>query len=325
MHLLHQAVVYFMASNKLLPDRFSKSVDCLFGSGITELLCCCSINHFTNPHLRSPKSMKIYERVVQKTLEQNLMSKSDRILVVCAGNTDRQVFMNAGFKNVAISNLDYHGGVKDYEPFEWELQDAEAIEHLDNSFDWVAVHAGLHHCASPHKAMCEMLRVSRKGILVVEARDSILLRVAVRLGLVCDYEIEPVAVSGGVSGGYRNSAIPNFVYRWTEREIKKTINSYSPEYKHQFSFHYGYRVPIQRLSISPNRLKRWSARFFKVLLPVVKCILPKQGNEFAFVVTKQGALHDWLSESNDSSVVPNMEYLDRHFRVQNYDYNKSDS
>ena len=261
--------------------------------------------------------MGFYQSVIGKLLERNLIGSTDRVLVICAGSTDRQAFLDHDFKNVVISNLITHGGVSDYSPYLWEYQDAEAINHEDAAFDWVFVHAGLHHCASPHKSLCEMLRVASKGVAVFEARDSTLLRIASKFSLVPEYELEPVVLSDGKNGGLRDSCIPNYVYRWTEREVEKTVNSYSPEYVHGFSYHYNYRIPNERLTMSPSAIKRFVARLAKIVVPVLKAILPKQGNEFAFTVTKQGSLQPWLLEQGDE-IVANMEYMQQHFRPDNY-------
>ena len=51
------------------------------------------------------------------------------------------------------------------------------------------------------------------------------MRVAQRLGVVDEYELTAVADNGLPAGGVRNSPVPNYVYRWTEREVEKTIAS----------------------------------------------------------------------------------------------------
>lgn len=248
---------------------------------------------------------------------RKLIDLNDRVLVVCGGNYDRNTFNALGFENVAISNLDYHGGVEDYTPYQWELQDAELLTNEDNAFDWVFVHAGLHHCGSPHKALCEMMRVAKTGVGVFEARDSLLVRIGVRLGFVADYELEPVAISEGQFGGYRNSAIPNFVYRWKEREVEKTINSGFPSYSHDFHYFYRFRLPLGRLSLSKNTMIRFGIKVVRLVVPLMEFFLKKQGNQFAFVVTKRNKLHPWLKDSG-SEIEPNLEYFRQRFDVSKY-------
>ena len=37
-------------------------------------------------------------------------------------------------------------------------------------------------------------------------------------------------------GGVDNTNVPNFVYRWTEREVYKLISCYEPQFKHKINF-----------------------------------------------------------------------------------------
>ncbi len=261
--------------------------------------------------------MSFYAKIVRKLVGRGMMSNSDRVLTVCAGPADREVFLNEGFEQVLISNLDHHAGVKDYAPYSWELQDAEALTFEDSTFDWVVVHAGLHHCASPHKALCEMLRVARKGILVFEARDSPLVRCGVYLGFTTDFETQCLALTDGKVGGYRDTIYPNYVYRWVEREVVKTVNSFIPQFEHLFSFHYGYRIPIRVLKMSPRFSIRLVAYLFQFLVPIAQIVAPKMGNEFAFTVSKVGPLRPWLKLEGEE-IVPNMDYLRKKYRAEKY-------
>jgi ubiquinone/menaquinone biosynthesis C-methylase UbiE len=169
--------------------------------------------------------MKFYDKVLKKIINKQILSIEDSVLVVAGGEKDKDVFLKNNFKNVVISNLDYDRGIEDYTPYIWKREDAENLNFKDNQFDWVFVHAGLHHCASPHRGFCEMLRVSKKGVGVFESRDSLFNKFANGLDLAPSYELEPCVLSNGKYGGLRNSNIPNFVYKWTENEVRKTTNS----------------------------------------------------------------------------------------------------
>ena len=81
-----------------------------------------------------------------------------------------------------------------------------------------------------------MLRVSRRGALVFENRDSFLLNVAKTLGYTVDYELEAVTANQFVAGGAGNGPIPNFVYRWTEKEVIKTVKSAYPAHPAHVEF-----------------------------------------------------------------------------------------
>ena len=48
--------------------------------------------------------------------------------------------------------------------------------------------------------VCEMFRVTRQGILCIEARDSLLMRLAVRVGLTAEFELESAFLTEGGVG-----------------------------------------------------------------------------------------------------------------------------
>ena len=162
---------------------------------------------------------RFYRRVVGELLERGVLTRDLALVVVGGGELDRAVLASHGFENVTLTNLD---------PAQGEVEDAEALSYADGSFDFGIVSAALHHCRSPHRALLELYRVSRIGVLALEARDSTLMRLANRLGVAEEYELTVVAAEGFRTGGVANSAVPNYVYRWTEREVEKTIRSAAP-------------------------------------------------------------------------------------------------
>jgi ubiquinone/menaquinone biosynthesis C-methylase UbiE len=255
----------------------------------------------------------LYERVVTVLSERGRLRKQDKILVVCGGTLDRDILIQAGFTDVTISNLD-PGFQEHVTPFEWSYQDAENIAYKDNQFDVAIVHMGLHHCFSPHRALLEMLRVSRRGVLCFENRDSLLLNVAKSLGLTVDYEIEAVADGGYVSGGAGNGPIPNFIYRWTEREVLKTIKSAYPAHPAIVEFFYGLRLPYDRLQRSSRPVMRTALIILRPLLEGVVRLAKKQGNEFGFFIEKKDELQPWL-ERGEENIRLNKTYVVAHRRV----------
>jgi 2-polyprenyl-3-methyl-5-hydroxy-6-metoxy-1,4-benzoquinol methylase len=66
--------------------------------------------------------------------------------------------------------------------------DAERLAFADHSFDVVAVHDGLHHLANPERAIGEMARVARHGVLILEPARAALTRLAVWVGIAVDVE-----------------------------------------------------------------------------------------------------------------------------------------
>lgn len=257
-------------------------------------------------------TMHFYPRVLRQLIEKNHIFKTDKILVVAGGAFDKQALCSVGITNATISNLEPHKGHTDYAPYDWLRLDAESIELGDGSYDWVIVHAGLHHLAVPAMGICEMFRVSKKGIICFEARDSFLMRLAVKTGLTTDYELEAPFIQGKI-GGYRNGPIPNYVYRWTEREVEKVVNSYAPTHQHEFHYFYGFSVPRQRFAMAKNPLYRSIGSVIRMLEGILQFSIPKQGNQFGFFIRKNARLNRWLN--------PNLEY-DHSYLENQYDKDK---
>ena len=236
-----------------------------------------------------------------ETLARLALPLDTRVLVVCGGTFDRDVFFSLGFQNVTISNVDERVKGHEFAPYAWSFQDAESLSFADGSFDFVVVHAGLHHCASPHRALLEMYRVARKGVLCFEARDNMLIRVAKRLGVVPDYELGAVRAHQFRWGGVRNTCVPNYVYRWTENEVQKTVASYAPHARHVIQFFYGLQVPPGRLPLSRYAGLRWTETAAQRTVRVVARVLPGQCNLFAFFIQKplDTELFPWLKSRTE--------------------------
>lgn len=231
--------------------------------------------------------MHFYEQVIRAAG----ITEEQSILIVCGGPFDIELLRGMGFRNVTISNLDERYD-EQARPFVWSRQDAEGLTFSDGTFDWVLVHAGLHHCRSPHKALIEMYRVARCGALIIEARDSFVMRVAAILGFTIHYEIEAVSTNEWVRGGLRNGPVPNFIYRWTEREVRKTIESAFPNRINNVSFYYGMRTPAM-LEMS-STVRRILAAPLWLGLRAFQFVLPRQCNSFGFVIRPNG-LKPWMN------------------------------
>jgi len=251
-----------------------------------------------------------YRDSLAAMLAANDFGRGDRVLVVCGGELDKVTLAGLGFTNVVISNLDERAGSA-IAPFAWARQDAERLTYADGEFDVVMVHAGLHHCHSPHRALLEMFRVARKCVVVFEARDSLMMRLAVRFGFTFDYELEAVTDDNFEHGGVANGPVPNFVYRWTEREIEKTIASFDPGHQHVFRYYYGLRVPIERLLNTRQTALRLLASVLTPALKLFTRLFPTQCNEFAFSIGKTGNLKPWMESEERVS----REYAEREGRM----------
>lgn len=252
----------------------------------------------------------------KKTIDKWLNNRCDRILVVAGGKKDSEIFMELGFSNVTISNIDERLKGKQFQPFEWSYQDAENLSFEDNSFDFVVVHAALHHCGSPHRALLEMYRVAKRGIIIFESRDSFIMKIIIYLGLTETHEHIGVYYNSCKYGGVRNTDIPNFVYRWTEREIEKTINSYAPFAPHRFYYSYSNDSPCTPLRRKKGNYKVLLVNLLRPFYFLFSKIFPKQQNLFACYIEKPD-LHkncfEWL-KYKEGKLVFNKEWAENYYK-----------
>jgi ubiquinone/menaquinone biosynthesis C-methylase UbiE len=257
-----------------------------------------------------------YVDTLHQLLDQGVLRRDSKMLVTCSGDYDKSVLSQCGFSDVTLSNLDTRmTTVELAAPYRWSFQDAENLTFDDGRFDFAVAHSGLHHCRSPHKALLEMYRVSRRGVIVFEPCDNLVTRLGVRLGLGQEYEVAAVAGAGCAYGGQRNTPIPNYVYRWTEREIEKTIYSYAPLGRHQFRYFYRLRVPWYRSHMLSSRALDWVFRLFTPLGNLITAVYPRAANNFAFVVLKPSlpdGLHPWLAD-HDGVVELNTDWVMDHY------------
>jgi len=80
---------------------------------------------------------------------------------------------------------------------------ALALPFYDKSISVCFINDGLHHLKDPFLGMAELFRVAQDYVIISEPARSFLTRVAVRLGLSVDYEVND----------------DNFVYRFTRKEL----------------------------------------------------------------------------------------------------------
>jgi SAM-dependent methyltransferase len=265
---------------------------------------------------RAPIEDTFYPDTLVDLVQRGVLSRDMRLLVACGGTYDRDVLIGLGFANVTISNLDTRLRGDEFAPYSWSSQDVENLTFSDGEFDFALVHNGLHHCFSPHRGLLELYRVARLGVLAFEPRDTFLVRLGVKLNFGQQYEIAAVSHNGLEFGGVGNTRIPNYVYRWTEREFEKTIESYAPYGQHRFFYRYAMRVNWSRLRGMRNKVFALTVIASLPLMRVVFSVFPRQANGFAFAVQKPqlpAQLHPWL-KLTDGQVSPNRAWLDARYR-----------
>lgn len=242
--------------------------------------------------------MDFYSRILLKLVAEGGLDPSAPTLVIAGDDCDRDALLAAGFSDVTISNL-ASMGEGDYSPYRWAHHDAEAIDLPDGSVDQVIEHMGLHHCASPHKALLEMYRVSRRAVLAFENRDSLAIRAAIGMGLSHYHELDAVRINGLTQGGLRNGPVPNYVYRWTEREVEKTVSCGDPAHEVPIRFFYDTRFPEARV----RRLrgaKRLAFEAARLPYALGARLFPRQSNVFGMFIDKAARQRrPWMNETAD--------------------------
>ena len=208
------------------------------------------------------------EGFYSKKVLECIKSKNSKILILGAGSLDRKIFEKLGYKNVTYSNIQNSK--------ETNLNIYENIHNIklkDNEYDYCVAHACIHHSSKPHLAILELFRVCSKGCLIIEANDSFISRLACKIGLSEEYELS--AVQKNIThGGVDNTNIPNYVYRWTEREVYKLMKSFRPDIKHKILFDYGYQIKFTNLKI------------IKLLFNIFFFIFRKQKNLLSIFINK---------------------------------------
>lgn len=208
-----------------------------------------------------------------------IKNKNSKILVLGAGQLDNQIFSELNYTNVTFTNIE--NSIEENLNY---FSNIHEIKLKDNSYDYCVAHACIHHSSKPHMAILELYRVSSKGVLCIEARDSLLSRFACKFKLSEDYELSAVN-KNKISGGVDNTSIPNFVYRWTEREVLKLLNSYEPKIIHKINFDYG------------HHLKFTNSKFILILFKLFFFIFKRQQNLFSFFINKdktKNSYNPWI-------------------------------
>jgi ubiquinone/menaquinone biosynthesis C-methylase UbiE len=214
------------------------------------------------------------------------LHKDKSILVLGASSDEASLFYKLQFKKITLSNIDLAQlkGAKKYNFKKLKIDFRNLFKIKHNSYDYVAVHASIHHTSKPHNALLEMYRIAKYGILMVESNDSFIMRLSVKLNFSEDFEKSAVSESA-YGGGVDGSNVPNYVYRWTEREIKKLFYSYQSDKK--INIFFNYQDNIFNEGLSNNLIKKIVITFSYIFLKIIFLIFPKQKNLISIYIDKK--------------------------------------
>jgi SAM-dependent methyltransferase len=250
----------------------------------------------------------LFLHVFERHLQTVAADRTQPVLVIGGADEDLEILSAVGFRQVVLSNL--RGG---------ELNlDAEDIQLPDDSYPILFSHTVLHHCRCPQKALGEMVRVAQHHVFLLEPNDSWALRLLVRLKVLVPYELGITAAHDYLEGGMRNGSIPNYIYRWTGKEVKKCVAAYHPERRINVRAHSYWdlnansywdfnvnendlrcckesRVTKLAETLGPRNFMRLvhSAQVTLNVLPPLRA----QGNKFFCTISK-GELQPWIEARN---------------------------
>ena len=210
-----------------------------------------------------------------KTQVKKYLQMNSTILIFGGGQMEKEVFNDLKY-DLTFLNIDNHDlyGVK-YKTIIGSMQNSK-IEN--EKYDYVIANASIHHSSQPHACIIEMLRIAKKGILILEGNDSLITKIACSLNISEVFEKSAIEDN---KGGVDNTNIPNYIYRWTEKEIHKLINSFDPKYKYKISFNYNFDLG--------NVLKNstFKRKFLFYVLSLFFSFFKKQKNMISVFINKE--------------------------------------
>jgi len=267
-----------------------------------------------------PKDRSGFVRVLERHLRRGQLSNRGDLLVVGATDEDAVVMRNAGWDHVQLSTYPVLPGSR--EAGRYLQVDVEDIDLPDEAFDTVLAHEVLHHCQSPHRGLCEMLRVAQRYVVFLEPNDSALMRTLCRLGLGAVFEISAVVAHEFSSGGVRNSHVPNYVFRFNRHDVEQAVLSYVPERvtrvhafpywemnatEYELELKRGTRFGTVMALVGgprPMSLMMRAAEGALNLAPLTR----NQGNKFFCCIEKTDTLREWLRR-DEGAIVFNRSYV----------------
>ena len=103
---------------------------------------------------------------------------------------------------------------------EYDAQNAEHLSFSNNSFDYVLCKESYHHFPRPYAALYEMIRVAKKGIVIIEPQDPVL-KMPALLWLSNVLVSKSKLLNKIWKNRFSYEPVGNFVYKVSARELEK--------------------------------------------------------------------------------------------------------
>lgn len=150
-----------------------------------------------------------HARMMEPVFKCLLHSREDKWLTVGDGRfgLDAIRMKRRGYKHVLPTDMNdlllaeskRNGWIGDY-----RIENAEHLSFADNQFDYVLCKESYHHFPRPMLALYEMLRVAKKGVVLIEPQDQ-----------YADFPL----TTGEAIAGYEDAG--NYIYTLSRRELAK--------------------------------------------------------------------------------------------------------
>lgn len=150
-----------------------------------------------------------HARMMEPVFKCMLYAREDQWLTVGDGHygIDSIQMKRRGFKHILPTDITgtllkiskEMGLIDDY-----RLENAEALSFPDEEFDYVLCKESYHHFPRPMIALYEMLRVARKGVVLIEPQDQ--------------HSDHPLTAGRPIAG---YETVGNYVYTISRRELEK--------------------------------------------------------------------------------------------------------
>ena len=225
----------------------------------------------------------------------NYINKESNFLLISASMYEVKILKDLGYLNFTITYhdedeknqfLDY-GFKENINLFKSDLRD---LMFKDKSFDYTITNATIHHIDLPHKAITELYRVAIKGVLVIESTDSLIMRLATKIKLAEEFEVSSINEDKN-TGGLLDTAIPNYVYRWTEKEILKLLKSFDP--KHINFLNFDYASDLTNFKTRDNYIENILLKILIIMGKIFFFFFKKQQNCMSIFIDKTKIKKRW--------------------------------